>query len=157
MGLKTWFYRDGRPNQVARVIDRWTGALYGRGIAPDRLVELEVTGRRSGAAVTLPLVMTVVEGERYLVAMLGQTANWVHNVRAAEGAAALRHGQREQVRLQEIPPGERAAVLKAYLDRAPNARAHFPVARDAPLAEFERVAPDFPVFRVVPRSPVATS
>jgi hypothetical protein len=34
------------------------------------------------------------------------------------------------------------------LKRAPNARAHLPVDKDAPLAEFERVAHRFPVFRV---------
>jgi hypothetical protein len=35
--------------------------------------------------------------------------------------------------------------------RAPNAQTHVPVDKDAPLEEFERVAPRFPVFRVVPR------
>jgi len=43
-------------------------------------------------------------------------------------------------------------VLKAYLGLAPGARAHVPVDKDAPPAEFERVAGRFPVFRVVPRS-----
>ncbi|AYY13102.1 DUF385 domain-containing protein [Actinobacteria bacterium YIM 96077] len=152
MSLKKWFYRDGRPNRVARVLDRWTAALYARGIAPDRLVELEVPGRRSGATVTLPLVMTVVEDERYLVSMLGETTNWVRNVRAANGAAAIRHGRREEVCLEEVAPERRAPVLKAYLSRAPNARVHVPVAKDAPLAEFERVSPEFPVFRVLPRN-----
>jgi len=37
------------------------------------------------------------------------------------------------------------------LGRAPNARTHVPVDKDAPLEEFERVAPRLPVFRVVPR------
>jgi hypothetical protein len=43
-------------------------------------------------------------------------------------------------------------VLKAYLKQASNAKAHVPIDKDAPLAEFERVAPRFPVFRIVPRS-----
>jgi hypothetical protein len=43
-------------------------------------------------------------------------------------------------------------VLKAYLKRATNASAHMPIDKDAPLAEFERLAPRFPVFRIVPRS-----
>ena len=42
-------------------------------------------------------------------------------------------------------------MLKAYLKRASNARAHMPIDKDAPLAEFERLAPRFPVFRIVPR------
>jgi hypothetical protein len=151
MGLKRWFYRGGRPNRVARVLDRCTSALYGLGIAPDYLVTLEVPGRRSGRIVTLPLVMAVVGGERYLVSMLGEKANWVCNVRAAGGEVTIRHGCREEVRLEEIAVDRRAPVLKAYLQRAPNARAHLPVHKDAPLAEFERVAHRFPVFRIMPR------
>ncbi len=152
MSLKRWFYRDGHPNRLARTLDRGTAALYARGVAPNYLVTLEVRGRRSGRTITLPLVMVVVAGERYLVSMLGQNANWVRNVRAAGGDATLRHGRREEVRLEELVVDRRAPVLKTYLKRAPNARAHLPVPKDAPLAEFERVAPRFPVFRVVPRS-----
>lgn len=151
MSLKRWYYRDGRPNRLARALDRCTGALYARGIGPDYLVTLEVPGRSSGRIVGLPLVAALFEGERYLVSMLGEEANWVHNVRAAGGHAALRHGRREQVRLEEVAPERRAPVLKAYLARAPGARAHVPVHKDAPLAEFERVAPRFPIFRILPK------
>jgi len=56
------------------------------------------------------------------------------------------------VRLEEIAPERRAPVLKAYLGRAPNARIHFPVDEDAPLADFGRVAGRFPVFRIEPRT-----
>jgi len=152
MSLKRWFYRGGRPNRVARTLDRGTAALYARGVAPDYLVTLEVRGRCSGRTVVLPLVMVIVEGGRYLVSMLGQEANWVRNVRAAGGDATLRHGRREEVRLEEVPVGRRAPVLKAYLKRAPNARAHLPIPEGAPVAEFGRLAPLYPVFRVVPRS-----
>jgi hypothetical protein len=152
MSLQRWFYRDGRPNWVARALDRCTAALYGLGVAPNHLVTLEAPGRRSGRAIALPLVMAVVGGERYLVSMLGNKANWVRNVEAAGGDAALRHGRREEVRLEEVAIERRAPVLKAYLKRAPNAKAHVPVGEDAPLAEFERVAHRFPVFRIVPRS-----
>jgi deazaflavin-dependent oxidoreductase (nitroreductase family) len=110
-----------------------------------------VPGRRSGRIVRLPLVVAVVDGERYLVSMLGEDTNWVRNVKAAGGEAVLCHGRREEVRLEEVAPDRRAPVLKAYLKRAPNARAHVPIDEDAPLAEFERVASRFPVFRVTPR------
>jgi hypothetical protein len=152
MGLQRWFYRGGRPNWAARVLDRGTAAVYARGVSPNYLVTLEVPGRRSGRTIRFPLVMAVVGGERYLVSMLGQNANWVRNVRAAGGDATLRHGRREEVRLEELVVDRRAPVLETYLKRAPNARAHLPVPKDVPLAEFERVAPRFPVFRVVPRS-----
>ena len=101
----------------------------------------------------MPLVVADVDGERYLVSMLGEESNWVRNVRAAGGEVALRHGRREEVRLEEVvAPDLRAPVLKAYLRRATNANAHVPIDEDAPLAEFERVAPGFPVFRIVPRN-----
>jgi len=152
MGLKRWFYRDGRPNRLARILDRGTAALYALGVAPNYLVTLEVRGRRSGRTIALPLVMVVAGGERYLVSMLGEGANWVRNVRAAGGDATLRHGRREEVRLEELAVDRRAPVLGTYLKRAPNARTHLPVPKDAPPAEFERVASRFPVFRVTPRS-----
>jgi deazaflavin-dependent oxidoreductase (nitroreductase family) len=149
MSLARWFYRGGRPNRVARVLDRGSAMVCALGVAPDYMVTLEVPGRRTGRIVRLPLVMVVVEGKRYLVSMLGEDVNWVRNVRAADGRVTLRHGRSEDVRLEELPPEERAPVLRDYLERAPRAGAHMPVDKDAPLAEFEPVSPRFPVFRVV--------
>lgn len=100
MGLRRWFYRGGRPNRLARALDRCTAALCARGVGPDYLVTLEVPGRRSGRTISLPLVMAAVGGERYLVSMLGGEANWVRNVRAAGGEVALRHGRFEEVCLE---------------------------------------------------------
>ena len=78
----------------------------------------------------------------------------MRNVEAAGGEVALRHGRREEVHLEEVvAPDLRAPVLKAYLQRASHAGAHVPIYKDALLAEFERVAPRFPVFRIVPRTP----
>jgi hypothetical protein len=136
---------------VARTLDRCTAALCASGVGSGYLLALEVPGRRSGRKVSLPLVAALFEGERYLVSMLGEKANWVKNVREAGGDVVLRHGRREKVRLEEVAPDQRAPVLKAYLKRAPGARAHVPVDKDAPLADFERVAHRFPIFRVIPR------
>ena len=149
MSLARWFYRGGRPNRVARLLDRGSAVVCALGVAPDYMVTLEVPGRRTGRIVHLPLVMVVVDGERYLVSMLGEDVNWVRNVKAADGRVTLRHGRSEDVRLEEVAPEHRAPVLKDYLRRAPRAGAHMPVEKDAPLAEFERVSPRFPVFRVV--------
>ena len=150
MNLAKWLYRGGRPNWVATVANRCSAALHGLGIAPNYLVTLEVRGRRSGRTIRLPLVMVVVEGGRYLVSMLGPEVDWVRNVKAAGGNVTLRHGHREQVHLEEVSADQRAPVLKAYLKRAPGARPHVAVHKDAPLSEFERVAAQYPVFRVVP-------
>jgi deazaflavin-dependent oxidoreductase (nitroreductase family) len=149
MSLARWFYRGGRPNRVARLLDRGSAMVCALGVAPDYMVTLEVAGRRTGRIVRLPLVMVVVDGERYLVSMLGEDVNWVRNVKAADGRVTLRHGRSEDVRLEEVAPEHRAPVLKDYLRRAPRAGAHMPVGKDAPLADFERVSPRFPVFRVV--------
>jgi hypothetical protein len=152
MNLARWLYRGGRPNRVAGVVNRCTAAVYALGIAPNYLVTLDVVGRRSGRVFRLPLVMAVVDSERYLASMLGEEVDWVRNVRAAGGNVTLRHGRREEVRLEEVAADRRAPVLKAYLKRAPGARPHLPIRKDAPLSEFEPVSPRFPVFRVVPRS-----
>jgi hypothetical protein len=126
--------------------------VHARGIAPDYLVTLEVTGRRSGRKISFPLVMTVLDGERFLVSMLGTDAQWVRNVEAAGGHAVLRHGRAEQVHLEELEIEKRAPVLRAYLQRAPGARPHILIEKDAPLAEFEAIAATIPVFRVLPMS-----
>ena len=149
MTVKQWLYKGGRPNRLASVLNRGWAFIHGLGIAPNYLVTLEVTGRRSGRTISLPLVMTVIDGERYLVSMLGTEAGWVRNVQAAEGKAVLRHGRREDVRLEEVPVEKRAPILKVYLHKAPGARGHVFIDKDAPLAEFERVAAQYPVFRVV--------
>jgi len=149
--LAKWLYRGARPNRVASIVNRCTAAVYALGIAPNYLVTLDVVGRRSGRVFSLPLVMAVVENERYLVSMLGEEVEWVRNVRAAGGNVTLRHGRHEQVRLEEVAADQRAPILKAYLKRAPSARPHLPIHRDAPLSDFERVSSRFPVFRVVPK------
>jgi hypothetical protein len=93
--------------------------------------------------------MAVLDGERYLVSMLGRDAAWVRNVREAAGQAVLRHGQKERVRLEELAIEKRAPVLKAYLQRAPGARPHISIDKDAPLEAFEAIAEQIPVFRVL--------
>ena len=130
-------------------MNRASAVVHALGIAPNYLVTLEVVGRRSGRAISFPLVMAVVDGERYLVSMLGGDVAWVRNLRAADGHALLRHGRTERVRLEEIPVEKRGTVLKAYLQRAPGARPHVPVDKDAPLEQFEAIAAQVPVFRVL--------
>lgn len=125
--------------------------VHSLGISPNYLVTLEVVGRQSGKLISFPLAMTVMNGERYLVSMLGAEANWVKNVRAAEGQARLRHGKTEEVFLEEVEVSQRAPILKAFLQHAPGARPHMPTSQDAPVAEFEKIATQYPVFRVEAR------
>jgi hypothetical protein len=152
MNVAKWLYQGGRPNWLASALNACSAAFHALGIAPNYLVTLEVRGRRSGRMISLPLVMAVVEGERYLVSMLGPDVDWVRNAKAAGGRVTLRHGRRERVLLEEVPVARRAPILTAYLKRAPGARPHVAVPKDAPLSEFQRVAALYPVFRVVPES-----
>jgi F420H(2)-dependent quinone reductase len=143
-----WLYRGGHPNRFARLQNRGTAVAFAAGILPKRAAALEIRGRRTGRVVSFPVVITDFEGERYLVSMLGKNTNWVRNLKAADGRAVLRHGRRENVHLAEVDPGVSAPILRRYLQLAPGARPHIPVDRTAPLADFERVAADYPVFRV---------
>ena len=145
---KRWLYRDDRPHRAASLANRAQAMLASAGLPPKRLVTLEVRGRRSGRTRSFPVVVADYRGERYLVAMLGNEANWIRNARAAGGKVILHHGRREAVRLEEVEPGARAPIIKRYLEVAPGARPHIPVDRRAPLAEFEEIAEQIPVFRV---------
>jgi len=146
VSLKKWLYKGGHPNTIAKVINRGWAIIHSSGLYPNYMVTLEVVGRRSGKLIKLPLALTVMNGERYLVSMLGKEANWVRNVKAAGGKARLRHGISEEVLLEEVDIHQRAAIIKAYLQIAPGARPHIPVDKDAPIAEFEKIAPEYPVF-----------
>ncbi|MFC8616279.1 nitroreductase/quinone reductase family protein [Micromonospora purpureochromogenes] len=144
-------YPGDRPSRLARVMNRVDAAQFATGVlAPRRAVTLEVRGRRTGRRIAVPVVVADLDGDRYLVSMLGENVNWVRNVRAAGGRAVLRHGGREHVLLREVDVARRAPVLRRYLHLAPGARPHLPVDRRAPLAEFEAVAARYPVFRVEP-------
>ena len=146
--LDRWLYRGNHPNWLARFINAASARLAAAGLGPDQLVILEVTGRRTGKTICFPVVVADYQGERYLVSMLGQDTNWVRNVRAAHGRAALRRRHRETVQLDEVNPSQRAAILRRYLERAPGARSHIPIDRGAALQDFERIAPHYPVFRI---------
>jgi hypothetical protein len=146
--IARWFYRGKRPNRLAKVMNRGQAWIHGLGILPRFLVSLEIEGHRSGRVRVMPMVVAEYRGERFLVSMLGDGTAWVRDARAA-GRAVLRHGRAERVRLVEVPAGERAPILKAYLRRAPGARPHVSVGWRAPESDFEAIAGAYPVFRIV--------
>ena len=148
MAFHRWMYRGGHPNTLAKILNRGSAILHSLGIYPNYFVTLEVAGRKSGKPISFPLAMTVMNGERYLVSMLGEETNWVRNVKAAGGKAMLRHGKTEHILLEEVDVSQRAPILKAYLHLAPGARPHIAVSKDAPISAFETIAPKHPVFRV---------
>jgi hypothetical protein len=147
--IKRWMYRGGSPHALARAMNHVSALQFSTGLlAPRTWVTLEVAGRRTARVVSVPVVVTELDGVPYVVSMLGESANWVRNARAVDGLVVLRHRRREPVRLVEVDSALRAPILRRYLQVAPGARPHFPVDRRAPLAEFEAIASEFPVFRV---------
>jgi hypothetical protein len=147
--LQRWNYRGGRPRVTARISNRLGAVAFAAGIGPSHAAALEVRGHRTGRAIIFPVVVADYQGCRYLVAMLGQKTKWARNLRADEHAVLLRRRTRENVALVEDMSGDRASVLRRYLELAPGARPFFPIDRHAPLSAFEQIVNDYPVFRVV--------
>jgi hypothetical protein len=146
--VRRWLYRQRHANRVARFLNATQARLAAAGVGPGWLIRVEVTGRHSGKTVSFPAVIADYDDGRYLVSMLGEDTNWVCNVRASGGHAALRHGDREPVLLREVDAERRAPILRCYLQRAPGARAHIPVDYRAPVEAFEPIAAQYPVFRI---------
>ena len=142
------FYRDWRPTPLGRRVNRFQGWLSGIGLPPSYVAALEVRGRLSGRTRSNPVVITTVDGKRYLVSMLGPESDWVKNVEAARGQAVIRHGRRRGVQLVAVPPEQRAPILREYVRIASSGRQHFPLPVGAPLSEFEAIAEGYPVYRI---------
>jgi deazaflavin-dependent oxidoreductase (nitroreductase family) len=142
-------YVGGRGNATARRYAWFWNMAFRLGLLPQRWVTLEVRGRRTGKVTRFPLGMADVEGQWYLVSMLGE-CNWVRNVRAAGGRAALRRCRSRPVRLLEVPVEERAPVIQRYVERVPGSRPHILIDPHEPVEAFETIASTHPVFRVVP-------
>ena len=146
--FQRWQYRNGRPGWSARIANRLGGLAIAAGLVPGGAATLEVRGHKSGRLISFPVVVADYQDERYLVAMLGHKTNWVRNLRGGDGRAVLRRGPSEEVALVEDFSEQRAAILRRYLELAPGARPFFDIDRRAPLADFERIVDQYPVFRV---------
>jgi deazaflavin-dependent oxidoreductase (nitroreductase family) len=142
------FYRDWRPTPLGRWVNRLQGWWSALGLPPKFMAVLEVRGRASGRTRAIPVVITTVEGKRYLVSMLGTRSDWVRNVEAAHGDAVIRQGRWHRVHLTLVPPGERAPILREYVRIASSGRQHFPLPVDAPVSEFEGISARYPVYRI---------
>jgi hypothetical protein len=147
-GYLRFFYRDWRPTRFGRIWNTAFAWVSGLGLTPPILLTLQVKSRSDGRLCSIVLAVASYEGQRYLVSMLGDGSEWVQNVRAAHGEAFVKRGRSRPVVLTEIPPEERAPILKAWCQVAISGRRHLPVPYDAPVSAFERIAADYPVFRV---------
>lgn len=136
-----WFVR-----KVANPSLRFT--VEKLGIGPERTRVFEVKGRKTGQPRHVPINILKRDGKTYLVAPRGET-EWVRNVRAAGEAVLLRKGDRTPITVEEVPVAERAPIIQQYVrENATSTKGQFDVSGpDAPIADFERIAPNHPVFR----------
>ena len=136
-----WFTR--------RVFNRAVAGFTRLGVSVWGSRVLQVRGRRSGELRETPVNLLVVDGRRYLVAPRGHT-QWVRNLRAADGAGALRLGRRvEAFRAEEVLDDRaKVAVLRPYLQRwKAEVGAFFEgVGPDSSDDELAAIAPRHPVF-----------
>lgn len=153
--------REARKNSRPERINNWLWrVVVAHGLVPrswpgkPRIgsMTLVTRGRRSGLERTVPVTWIELHGERYLVAMMGEQSDWIHNVRATNGVAKFKRGRTKEALLEELPVPERAPILQAWLSRTGFSgvpRKYVGLPRDASLAEFEKIAPKWPVFRIV--------
>jgi len=147
-GYLRFFYRNWRPTRVAKIWNRAFAWVSGLDLTPQMLITLQVKDRRRDRLYSTILVVAAHLGQRYLVSMLGDGSEWVKDVRAAGGEAFIKRGQSRPIKLTEIPPEQRAPILKAWCEIATSGRNHLPVPHDAPVSAFESIAADYPVFRI---------
>jgi len=147
-GYLRYFYRNWHPTPIGRIWSRAYAWLSGLGLTPSFLLTLQVRSRSDGRLLSTILVVANYQGRRYLVSMLGNSSEWVRNVRASAGQAFIKRGRSLPVTLTEIQPEERAPILKAWCQVATSGRNHLPISRDAPVSAFEAISADYPVFRI---------
>lgn len=132
-----------------RLINALVTPLVRLGVGPGHTYLLAVPGRRTGRIHRTPVTLVEQGGRRWLVAPYGER-NWVKNARAADSVELRRGGHRERVRLEEVPPAERAAILRDYLRQVPFTRDFFDASPDAPIEAFAAETHRHPVFKVLP-------
>jgi deazaflavin-dependent oxidoreductase (nitroreductase family) len=109
---------------------------------------LEHEGRRSGKLHHIPVNLLTFDDQQYLVAARGE-AEWVRNVRAAQGNLVLILGRkRHSYTAVEVPVADRTEILRSYLRRWKFEVGMFfeGVGPDSTDAEFAAIAARHPVF-----------
>jgi deazaflavin-dependent oxidoreductase (nitroreductase family) len=154
--------RQYRVNAFVRINNVMISSLLSLGIKMWSFSLLTVRGRKSGKPIVTPLAIFVQDQKRYLIASYG-VVNWVRNLRAAAGVAALtRRRHSEKIHAIELspeaaalvfrealrsgPPGVPAVIFRVY--RALMVLPYLGVTENSSLGEFEREVLTHPVFLV---------
>lgn len=148
-------YAGGRADARGRRFARLWAAVFGLGLVP-KLGDSR--GSRNDARVgsaAFPLGMARFGGPMVSRADAGRAPQLgperSRDTRAGNAPAPTCH------RLVELPVDERPPIIKRYLQVVRGARSHISEDRRASDLQFERIAPDYPVFRVdadLARNPV---
>jgi deazaflavin-dependent oxidoreductase (nitroreductase family) len=85
--------------------------LGGRGV--DLLRILRVRGRKSGRLYEVPVRVAMLDDQRYIISMLGET-QWARNLRQAVTAQLIVGKTVEPIRTREIQDEEKTAFLLRY-------------------------------------------
>jgi deazaflavin-dependent oxidoreductase (nitroreductase family) len=117
----------------------------------DFLRILRIRGRKSGRSYEIPVRIAIMDGQRYLMSMLGET-QWVHNLRAIHSAQLLAGRSVEQIHVDEIEGEEKATFLTWYCKHPQyEQRARYGLKADTEHltpTEIARLARYYPVFRL---------
>ena len=138
---------------VVNPIFRFLVLKFGLGTRGDQdvLRILRVRGRTSGRTHEIPVRIAKLDGQRYVISMLGES-QWARNLRAAGEAQLLAGRNVESVRADEIVGNQKAAFLTWYCQHPEFAqRARYALKADSAQltpAEIERLCRLWPVFRL---------
>ncbi len=126
--------------------------------SPGGPLRWKCAGRKTGRPVRTSLSRTEYGGQSYFVSLAGEFG-WVRNVRAAGGRATILSGGRQSVRIEEVPPAERAPVLLAYVQKrafthsgSQSARHFFGLGSNPTLEDMQALAERYIVFRIISES-----
>jgi F420H(2)-dependent quinone reductase len=118
------------------------------GLPPRFLIALEVRHRTTGQPRQDAVVVSEVAGEQYIVSMFGSISDWVHNLEASRGEAAIYQGRAHRVRLTLVPIEERAPIIKEFNRIALSGRKHLGIGVDATLEDCAAIAPYHPAYKI---------
>ncbi|MEU9027625.1 nitroreductase/quinone reductase family protein [Streptomyces sp. NPDC048383] len=142
------YYAQGSPFAIR--VNALFGKLARLGISLAGTAELSVRGRTSGKMQRIPVNPHRYEGSQYLVSARGHS-QWVRNMRVA-GGGELRVGRKVRpFTVTELTdPAEKAAVLRAYLEKWGWEVNRFfqGVTAKSSDATLQAAAADHPVFRI---------
>jgi deazaflavin-dependent oxidoreductase (nitroreductase family) len=141
------------PKSSTNFFNESVGRLTKLGISVYGSRVLYVRGRKSGEWRSTPVNPLTVDGVRYIVAPRGNT-QWVRNLRAANGEGELRIGRKtERFTATEIGDDAKPPILRAYLKKWKFEVGVFfdGVDAKAPEETLRRIAPGYPIFRIVAR------